>query len=88
MLIPLKEKWASISAKHKKWVLWAGVFTFAVLFLLLVIPDSAGPRNRAPQEKVIASVLTDGDTNGVSQNAIAARIRALDKTIKEQGRCE
>ena len=36
MLIPLKEKWASISAKHKKWVLWAGVFTFAVLFLLLV----------------------------------------------------
>jgi conjugal transfer pilus assembly protein TraB len=54
-------------------------------FLLLVIPDSAGPRNRAPQEKVIASVLTDGDTNGVSQNAIAARIRALDKTIKEQG---
>jgi conjugal transfer pilus assembly protein TraB len=34
---------------------------------------------------VIASVLTDGDTNGVSQNAIAARIRALDKTIKEQG---
>ncbi|MDM4819826.1 hypothetical protein [Escherichia coli] len=34
---------------------------------------------------MIASVLTDGDTNGVSQNAIAARIRALDKTIKEQG---
>ncbi|EGN5360017.1 conjugal transfer protein TrbI [Salmonella enterica] len=85
MLIPLKEKWASISAKHKKWILWAGVTTLAVLFLLFVIPDSAGPRNRAPQEKVIASVLTDGDTNGVSQNAIAARIRALDKTIKDQG---
>jgi conjugal transfer pilus assembly protein TraB len=51
MLIPLKEKWASISAKHKKWVLWAGVFTFAVLFLLLLYPDSAGPRNRRHKKK-------------------------------------
>lgn len=60
-----------ISAKHKKWVLWAGDIYFLAEPLLLVIPDSAGPRNRALQEKVIASVLTDGDTN--EQNRPAYR---------------
>lgn len=85
MVNQFKERWATLSAKHKKWTLWAGALAMAIPVLLYVMPDSSSPRSRTPQEKVINSVLTDGDTNGVSQNAIAARLRSLDKTISEQG---
>lgn len=46
------------------------------------MPENNSPRSKANKEKVIQNVLTDSDTAGVSQNAIAARLRSLDESIR------
>ncbi|MFP4910423.1 hypothetical protein [Providencia hangzhouensis] len=48
------------------------------------MPESRTPAARGPSEQVISSVLTHTDTQGVSQNAIAARLRALGEAIEKQ----
>ncbi|ELY4881495.1 TrbI/VirB10 family protein [Providencia sp. CRE-3FA-0001] len=78
----LKDLWANLDAKKKRYALWAGLAIVIIPLLLVIMPENSSPRSKATKEKVIQNVLTDSDTTGVSQNAIAARLRSLDETIK------
>ncbi|WP_434526470.1 TraB/VirB10 family protein [Photorhabdus asymbiotica] len=80
-MINVSEKWAFISAKKKRLLVWGGGLAVLIPILLLLMPDVPAPRSRVNDDKVISSILTDSDTTGVSQNAIAARLRALDESM-------
>ncbi|EYU15107.1 TraB/VirB10 family protein [Photorhabdus aegyptia] len=85
-MINVSEEWASMSAKKKRLLVWGGGLAVLIPILLLLMPDVPAPRSRVNDDKVISSILTDSDTTGVSQNAIAARLRALDESMTKNNR--
>ncbi|PHM72188.1 TraB/VirB10 family protein [Xenorhabdus sp. KJ12.1] len=78
----LKDIWINLAPNKKRWALWIGILVILIPFLILLMPENNSPRLKANKEQVIQNVLTDSDTTGVSQNAIAARLRSLDESIK------
>lgn len=80
----LKERWDTLDAKKKRIFVLGGTFVVLIPIILLLMPESRTPSVRGPSEQVISSVLTDTDTQGVSQNAIAARLRSLGEAIEKQ----
>lgn len=78
----IKDIWVNLAPKKKRWALWIGILAVLIPLLLLLMPENNTPRTKAKKEQVIQNVLTDSDTAGVSQNAIAARLRSLDDSIK------
>lgn len=78
----LKDIWVNLAPNKKRWALWIAILVVLVPILVLLMPANNSPRSKSTKEKVIQNVLTDSDTTGVSQNAIAARLRSLDDSIK------
>ncbi|EGT5675172.1 conjugal transfer protein TrbI [Cronobacter dublinensis subsp. dublinensis] len=78
----IKDIWVNLAPKKKKWALWIAILAVLIPLLLVLMPENNTPRSKAKKEQVIQNVLTDSDTAGVSQNAIAARLRSLDDSIK------
>lgn len=78
----IKDMWANVSAKKRRYIIWGAGFAVLIPTLLLLMPEGNTPRSKTKNNQVIQNVLTDSDTTGVSQNAIAARLRSLDDTIK------
>lgn len=72
-----KDLWANLSAKKKKWTICIAIIAVLIPLILILSPQSATPRAKTQKEQIIQNVLTDSDTTGVSQNAIAARLRSL-----------
>ncbi|HBX5762658.1 TPA: conjugal transfer protein TrbI [Klebsiella pneumoniae] len=82
MMDKIKDIWVNLAPNKKRWALWISILVVLVPLLILLMPENNSPRSKANKEKVIQNVLTDSDTAGVSQNAIAARLRSLDESIK------
>ncbi|ENG2541267.1 TraB/VirB10 family protein [Klebsiella pneumoniae] len=82
MMDKIKDIWVSLAPNKKRWALWISILVVLVPLLILLMPENNSPRSKANKEKVIQNVLTDSDTAGVSQNAIAARLRSLDESIR------
>ncbi|WP_277850680.1 TrbI/VirB10 family protein [Moellerella wisconsensis] len=80
----IKERWETLDAKKKRLFVWGGTLVVLIPSILMLMPESRKPASRGPSEQIISSVLTDSDTQGVSQNAIAARLRALGESIEKQ----
>ncbi|MBL1868773.1 hypothetical protein ELE45_29920, partial [Klebsiella pneumoniae] len=82
MMDKIKDIWVNLAPNKKRWALWISILVVLVPLLILLMPENNSPRSKANKEKVIQNVLTDSDTAGVSQNAIAARLRSLDESIR------
>lgn len=78
----IKDIWVNLAPNKKRWALWIAILVVLIPILVLLMPENNSPRSKSNKEKVIQNVLTDSDTTGVSQNAIAARLRSLDDSIK------
>ncbi len=84
MIDNLKNSWINFSAKKKRLFLWAALLIILIPLLLLLMPESTSPRSKSnSNDRVIQNVLTDSDTTGVSQNAIAARLRSLSESLNK-----
>lgn len=82
MMDKIKDIWINLAPNKKRWALWIAILVVLIPLLVLLMPENSSPRSKTNKEKVIQNVLTDSDTTGVSQNAIAARLRSLDESIK------
>lgn len=78
----IKDIWINLAPNKKRWALWiTGLFTL-VSILIFLMPENSSPRKTQAKNQVIKNILTDSDTTGVSQNAIASQLRSLDINIK------
>lgn len=83
MIERLKDIWGNFSPKKQRWVLWGSILVILIPLMVVIMPENNTPRSKANNDnKPIENILTDSDTTGVSQNAIAARLRSLDDNIK------
>ncbi|MEX6257784.1 hypothetical protein [Providencia huaxiensis] len=78
----IKDQYENLSPKQKKLVLWGGggILLVTALYFLTSEPEYQTAAS-AVNNKPVTNLLTNADTQGVSQESIAADLRRIDDRI-------
>lgn len=78
----IKEKYDNLSPKAKKFLLWGGGGTLLIiaLYFFTSVPDQSYEVKKE-NNKPTTNLITSGDTQGVSQESIAADLRRIEEEL-------